>query len=313
MSETASGPFAHAPRRRVLDRYRIGPDAYLGRGGEAHVYALDAERVLRLHRNPDPAAAAGYVRTIGALYDRLDRDAVPFALPTVLEVHEEDVSWSIERRLPGRALDSLLPALHAEERRRAIAGYVDGAAAFAALGVPAGFGEGCGELFTEELLRTDTWAELLVERLTLQHEKGASVLAAAVPDLERAVERILTMAASEPSDGRTLVHGDYFPGNVLLDDDLRVSAVLDLGWLTVVGDPVHDVRSAVAFWEVRRWSEPNDALHLLDAAARHLGPDAPELVARTRRFEQLRFAFVAEDPHLHAWCIGGLRAAGADR
>ena len=35
-----------------------------------------------------------------------------------------------------------------------------------------------------------------------------------------------------------------------------------------------------------------------------------DLIARTRRYEQLRFAFVAEDPHLHTWCLDGLRAAG---
>ena len=34
--------------------------------------------------------------------------------------------------------------------------------------------------------------------------------------------------------------------------------MLDLGWLTVVGDTTHDVRSAVAFWEVRPWSRPGD-------------------------------------------------------
>ena len=77
-------------------------------------------------------------------------------------------------------------------------------------------------------------------------------------------------ARSRPT-GRTLVHGDYFPGNVLLGDDLRISAVLDLGWLTVVGDPTHDVRSAVAFWAVRPWSRPGDDAALLAAAQRHLG------------------------------------------
>ena len=308
MSEPGEAPFADPRRRSVLARYGIHPDAFLGQGGEAHVYALDRERVLRLHRNPDAAAAAGYVRRIGALYDRLDRSAVPFALPQVLEVHEEEVTWSIERRLPGHALDERLPALRGEARRRAIEGYVDGAAAFGELGVPDGFGRGCGELFTEEMLRTDTWAELLVARLAHQHDRGASVLAGAVPGLDGAVARILGMARGERAGARTLVHGDYFPGNVLLGDDLRVSAVLDLGWLTVVGDPTHDVRSAVAFWEVRPWAQPGDGEQLLAVAARHLGPDAPSLVDRTRCFEQLRFAFVAEDPYLHEWCLEGLRA-----
>jgi putative membrane protein len=311
VSEPRPEPFEDPPRRRILDRYGVGPEAFLGHGGEADVYALDAERVVRLHRNADPAAAGGYVRRIAGLYDGLDRGAVPFALPRVLEVHEEEVAWSIEQRLPGRPLDAMLERLTGDDRRRAIRGYVDGAADLASLGVPRGFGDGYGELFTEEMLRADTWSELLAARLTLQLDRSTPVLREAVPALDRAAERIIAVARAEPATGRTLVHGDYFPGNVLLGDDLRVASVFDFGWLTVVGDPTHDVRSAVAFWAVRPWSQPGDRESLLAAAGRHLGPDAAALVARTVAFEQLRFAFVAEDPHLHAWCLDGLRRAAA--
>jgi putative membrane protein len=311
VSESHEAPFGDPVRRAILDRYGIGPDDFLGRGGEANVFALDAERVLRLHRSSDPAASADYTRRIGALYDQLDRDAVPFALPQVLEVHEDEVSWSIERRVAGRPLDQRLGGLADDDRRRAIDGYIDGAAAFALLGVPSGFGDGYGELFTVEGLHGERWGELLAGRLELQHEMGATVIREHVPDIDRAAARIVASAREEPAAGRTLVHGDYFPGNVLVGDDLRISAVLDFGWLTVVGDPTHDVRSAVVFWGVRPWSRPGDDEALLAAARRHLGRDAAELIARTRRFEQLRFAFVAEDPHLHAWCIEGLRAASS--
>jgi putative membrane protein len=311
VSEAHAEPFRDPVRRAVLERYGVGPEDFLGRGGEANVFALDAERVLRLHRSSVPSASAAYVRRIGALYEQLDRSAVPFALPQVFEVHEEDVSWSIERRLPGQPLDELLRTLADDDRRRAIEGYVDGAAAFAGLGVPPGFEPGYGELFTVEGLRADRWGDLLGDRLELQLGMAAAVVGEHVPDLDRAAERIIASAREEPADGRALVHGDYFPGNVLLGDDLRISAVLDFGWLTVVGDPTHDVRSAVAFWAVRPWARSGDDDALLAAAARHLGPDARDLIARTRRYEQLRFAFVAEDPHLHTWCLDGLRAAGA--
>ena len=309
MSEARREPFEDPARRAVLDRHGMTVDDFLGHGGEAHVFALDEERVLRVHRNTDVRATAAYIRRIGALYDELARGDVPFALPQVLEVHEGDVAWSIERRLPGRPLDELLGFLDGSGRRQAIEGYVNGAAAFAALGPPPGFGEGYGELFTEEALRAERWGDLLAARLQLQLERGAAVLHRLVPDLDRAAARILASAREEGSEGRTLVHGDYFPGNVLLGDDLRVASVLDLGWLTVVGDPTHDVRSAVAFWGVRPWARPGDDEALLGAAARHLGTEAATMIERTRRFEQLRFAFVAEDPHLHAWCVEGLRRA----
>jgi len=308
VSEVRRDPFEEPARRAVLDRYGVGPDHLIGKGGEAHVFAVDPERVLRLHRNPDHRSTAAYLRRIGAFYATLDRHAVPFALPEVLEVHEDEVAWSIERRLPGRPFDSMLDGLEGDDRVTAIRAYVDAAAAFGALGVPDGFGDGMGELFTEEALRATSWGELLEARLAMQLERGEAVVRDLVPRLDRAAERILALARAETAVGRTLVHGDFFPGNVLFGDHLEVSAVLDLGWLTVVGDPTHDVRSAVAFWSVRPWAKPGDREVLVASAARHLGPDALAMLERTERFEQARFAFVAEDPHLFAWCVDGLRS-----
>ena len=293
------------PGDAALRRYGLTEADLLGHGGEAHVYAIDEHRVLRIHHQE----AASYTRRIGELYGQLDRSAVPYALPEVLEVHGDgEVSWSVERRLPGRALDVLVPTLRGPDRARALTAYVDGAAAFGALGVPAGWVGVYGELFTAERLRADRWGDLLVARLALQLDQAAPLLDAVVPALDAVRTRLLGEARIEPDAPATLVHGDWFPGNVLLGDDLEVSAAIDLGWLTVVGPADHDVRSAVVFFEVHPWLEPGDAEVLVAAAERHLGPDAPALIDRTRRFEQARFAFVADDEHLHRWCVAGLRA-----
>jgi Ser/Thr protein kinase RdoA (MazF antagonist) len=293
-----------AQHRALLERYRVGPGDELGHGGEAVVYALDAARVLRLHRHE----AADHTRRIGELYGALDRAAVPYALPEVLEVHGDgEVSWSIERRLPGRPFDGLLRHLAGHDRARALTAYVDGAAAFGALGTPRGWVDGCGELFTEERLRADRWGDLLARRLELQLERARPVLDVAIDDPDAVVAPILAAARAEEPAGVTIVHGDWFPGNVLLGDDLRVSAAIDLGWLTVVGAAQHDVLSAAVFCEVRPTHTAGDGLVLEAAVARHLGAASGEALARTRRYEQLRFAFVTEDEHLHRWCLAGLR------
>ncbi len=292
-------------RDELLARHRIGPVDELGHGGEAVVYALDADRVLRVHRHE----AADYVRRIGELYGALDRSAVPYALPEVLEVHGDgEVSWSIERRLKGRPFDVLLRHLEGADRERALTAYLEGAAAFRALGPPRGWTGGCEELFTEEHLRADRWGDLLAGRLALQLEQARPTLAAALDDPDAAAAPILAEARAEEADLITLVHGDWFPGNVLLDDDLRVSAAIDLGWLTVVGSADHDVLSAAVFCEVRPTHRDTDGAVLEAAVIRHLGADGADALARTRRYEQLRFAFVTEDEHLHRWCIEGLRA-----
>jgi aminoglycoside phosphotransferase (APT) family kinase protein len=293
-----------AQRDALLARYRVGPADVLGHGGEAVVYALDGGRVLRAHRHE----AAEYVRRIADLYGSLDRSAVPYALPEVLEVHGDgEVSWSIERRLPGRPFDELLRRLEGDDRALALRAYVDGAAAFRALGQPPGWRGGCGELFTDERLHAERWGDLLADRLALQLEQARPVLAPAIDDLDALVAPILASARAEEGAVESLVHGDWFPGNVLLDDDLRVSAAIDLGWLTVVGAPDHDILSAAVFCEVRPTHRADDAVVLEAAVARHLGDTAHDALDRVRRYEQLRFAFVTEDEHLHEWCLAGLR------
>ena len=93
------------PRRAILHRYGLTEADELGQGGEANVYALDDHRVLRVHRHE----AAAHAEQIGELCAGLDRTAVPYALPELLEVHSDgEVSWSIERRLTGRPFDGLL-------------------------------------------------------------------------------------------------------------------------------------------------------------------------------------------------------------
>ena len=107
-----------------------------------------------------------------------------------------------------------------DDRNRALTAYIDGAAAFRALGLPPGWTGGCGELFTEELLRADRWGDLLAARLALQLEQARPVLSAAIDDPDAATAPILAAARTEDVDEVTLVHGDWFPGNVLLGDDL---------------------------------------------------------------------------------------------
>jgi len=266
--------------------------------------------VLRAHRHE----AAEYVRRIADLYGSLDRSAVPYALPEVLEVHGDgEVSWSIERRLAGRPFDELLRGLEGDDRARALRAYVDGAAAFRALGRPSGWQGGCGELFTDERLRAERWGDLLAARLALQLEQARPILASVIDDLDGRVAPILASARAEEAVAVTLVHGDWFPGNVLLGDDLTVSAAIDLGWLTEVGAPDHDILSAAVFCEVRPTHRTDDAVVLEAAVARHIGAGARDALRRVRRYEQLRFAFVTEDEHLHQWCLAGLRAGGPVR
>lgn len=261
----------------------------LGEGGEAQVYALGADRVLRRHRQP----AADHARTVGRFLDELDRGAVPFALPEVLEVGEDERgSWVIERRLPGRSLDGVLPLLRGAARERALRSYLDAAGAVRRLGLPDGWRDGFGEVFMEPPVRSKMWKGLLEQQVRRQ-------LALASDAPPGSLDRALTAVSlqPEPSD-LALVHGDYCPGNVMVDADLEVTAVIDWSWLCVVGDADHELRTAALF---------TFAENAEDECAALLGPEMAARLPAARVIEAARFVPYAEHEELHEWCLAALR------
>lgn len=124
-------PAVDAARRRL----GIPVGAVLGAGGEAVVYALDAEQVARIHR---PGARRPSIDARADLLAELvpQRGRVPFALPSVLETRVlEACVVCIEPRLPGEALLAMLARERGARRESLVRGYLDAAAAIGALDV----------------------------------------------------------------------------------------------------------------------------------------------------------------------------------
>ncbi len=99
-----------------------------------------------------------------------------------------------------------------------------------------------------ELLKNDnaiyraSWGEYLRARLQVALGTGRAALTQDVPDLDRVVAHLVDeFARLEPMTRKGLVHGDYFAGNVFIDDDLNICGVGDFGYSTLVGDPRMDL------------------------------------------------------------------------
>jgi hypothetical protein len=89
--------------------YQVAPDALLQSGMEAEVYAYSPDAVLKLY--PGTASLAD-LRTLQDFYSTLDRRPVPYELPQIeLVAQEAECCVTIEKRLPGRPMSSVLPAL----------------------------------------------------------------------------------------------------------------------------------------------------------------------------------------------------------
>jgi aminoglycoside phosphotransferase (APT) family kinase protein len=284
------------PDEIVLARLGIDRSNVLGEGGEATVYALDADRVLRLPKAAVPASALDGRR---ALLDVI-RDRAPFATPVVLDhIDVDGRTIVIERRLPGRNALEVLDTTG--DRAALVRSHLDAAAAIADLPCPSTH---FGEVWGDFAIEADSFRSWSVARL------GASLAIAgerfAHLDAERLTEDLLTVLPTPEPAAPVLVHLDAYLGNMLADGD-QISAVLDFGPMTIGGPPHLDALACIAYLapEIARTANDADRGVARDWAEERGLLDALE---PTERWVAAYWAFAHDDEQLHRWCARVLGA-----
>jgi len=266
---------------RVLEAYGVPPSALLGSGGEAQVYALDQERVLRLHR-PGPSAAT-IARRASLLAELAANDpALPFAIPEVLEQAQLHERWvTIERRLPGRALSELLGELDGARRDSLVLSYLEAGQRLAQIPLQRAF---YGDLLRDDAIHAASFRQYLEQRarrsLTASGEPLAQIdaapLAAALPE------------ATEPA----FVYLDFYPSNVLVAAG-HVTAVVDFGGAAIVGE-----KRFAAVVPATGLPPRDEPLVLAWLRSQSLS----ELYAPTRDWMAAFWSFARDDGPLFEWC-----------
>jgi putative membrane protein len=285
----------------VLDRFGVTADALLGEGGQSSVYALDDRRVLKIHRATEPE----HIATLGAFYAGLARDRVPFQLPRLLDwgVHAGR-TFSIEERIDGVPLYTALRSLTGEERRRALSSYVDAALLIRELRPP---DRTFGELLADPAVVRDSWADFLWARAEQSYAESWDDLSEDVSDLRAIIERFgrdleLVRDVSEAH----LVHGDYFPGNVMVDGEQAVRAVIDFSSMTIAGDWRLDAAAALHYLEVVRGYREDDSRFVRELLTRR-APECSTVFDLYRTYCALYFSTTRrQSPRLYEWCVRSL-------
>lgn len=273
----------------VLAALGVSDIQRLGGGSEASVYALDPAHVARIHRL---GVSDERVAFRSALLAEIAHSAhrVPFALPTVVE--ERTVAGrfvTVERRLPGEPLDAALGRIDGAARERLIRRYLDAVAQIGTLTVDRPW---FGDLRESDAVRAPTFRAYLVER-------AARSLADAGPAFARIDPAALASALPEPPE-RSLVHFDAFAGNVLADGD-KITAILDFGTASLIGDPRLDPLAAVVYLAPEITPAATDQDRAVAAAwLAERGWDSLRVPAE--RWMAAYWAFATDDTELHAWC-----------
>jgi aminoglycoside phosphotransferase (APT) family kinase protein len=287
-----AGAGARRRDRAILATFGVDESALLGRGGEARVFALDADRVLRL---PHPGVAPGALEERRRLLASIATPGWRVALPEVLEHREvEGRLVVVERRLPGRTALEML-AEPGRDREALVRDHLDVARRVPELPCPT---DRFGEILGGNRIEADGFAAWAEQRLVVSLRTGGEAFAGIDP---QAVTRDLVDALPEPEPARPrLVHLDVFLGNMLAVGD-RISALLDFGPMTIGGPRDLDALVAVAYLapEITPTAGQGERRAAL-AWAEEAGLAAA--VAPAERWIAAYWTGAPDDERLRGWC-----------
>lgn len=294
--------------RAVLRRFGLSDQELLGSGGESRVYALDDDRVLRVF---GPGATEAKIDGLLRFYETLDVTDVDFLVPDVLESgREDDLIYSIETRLPGRDLSTVFNELDHEARVRALKDLARVAGEVRKL--RSSFAS-YGEILADNPVERDSWSEFLLDRARMSLRRSQASLARDVPDLDPVVAEweadVRTLVGAPQPE---LVHGDFFPGNVMVDNSGKLTAVIDFSPMTVSGDWRLDITGAEVFLELGGVGRREDRQIVERELNDRYGVPA-DVTDVYRRYYALYFSAVgSEDPPVYDWCVRQLTQSGSD-
>jgi putative membrane protein len=287
------------------------PDARLiGRGNEGRVYQYGDDRVVKIYQR----ASAVELERLAAFLATLAQQELPFRTPQILEIGLLDrTTFTIERRLPGETLEGRFSALSPARQRLALTNYFLAAGAIGrveladrpyghVLPLPDDDGG---------VIAASTWGTFLQRQVARSLELAGADLAQDVEGLGDKVQELLGLVRTYLNRApKRLVHADYFLGNVLFDRDLRVSAVLDFGAHTLVGDPRLDLAGAIAFLALDSAHRPWHIEFVTARADEQAGRDWRPIASLYTLYYSIYYANTKRsDPLSYRWCTRNLMDA----
>jgi putative membrane protein len=276
----------------------------LGRGGEGIVFAYDERYAIKVYGD----TSHEYLERLADLQREIAQCHFPFATPLIDEIGMvEDILYTCERLLPGARLEPRFPSLDPDARRQALANFFGVLSTLNSVTLDhASYGQ---VMQGDDFVHASTWPDFMHQMFRMAVARALPDLQEDVGDVERKTERLGTLISRRRATvPKRLVHGDYFLGNVLFNEDLTVASVLDFSPHTLVGDPYLDVAGAISFLTVVPGLTAEHVDYLTSLAIAEYGQDIDSIIAMYTLYYNFYFSDTKQsDPATYAWCINHLR------
>lgn len=282
----------------------------LAEGMEGRVYLLPDGTVGKVPHTAKPIEEDVFADVLAA-------QDLPFAVPSPLGAValDDGRTMKVERLLPGHPLDDHHDPKDDLDQRvvDAVVDVLDGMRSLS-------FEVPIRTILDGEQYQatTDTWSDVLLDLAQRRFERFGDQLEARDSAVRRTVDDLLVFLASRGHVAPRVIHGDICGANVLVDDEVRVTAVIDWGFFSVLAEPELDAAIASAVLDMYSTRAAEVEATLTDAVVARFGYQRDVVLAYKGVYALLTsnvYSPEGTDGHF-AWCSAMLarddiRAAAA--
>lgn len=296
--------------QRIFDLLHVSKPVLIGEGAQSRVYGLSDDKVVKIQRfsSQEPDVTVRYFEKMKNVYTELSKYHLPFRLPEIHEIHHLDgYIFMIETKLTGTPASTIYGRLPVSSRRTFLRQFLAALDCFRTITFQS---LQYGQLFDAgDEIRSDIWRDFLKQMIDRKVVASRSDLQNDHVDVDAVLERFEDDLNKLPSNPpRSFVHGDYYLGNVLVDDHLDITAVVDLGPLSAVGDTMVDVAGAVAFLDIYGFTTADDREYLASLVTTKYGSEVVTLIRTYRMYYSLLFSDCkSSDPVTYGWSLSNLK------
>ena len=234
----------------TVDQFKnyINQENIIGSGMEASVYHVDDKRVLKVYNESGDLSKQ---KRLKYFYENLIYDNKRLELPQIFQVEVDQRNvLTLEKRIEGEDLQQKFSTMNLAEQDEIMDDYLESLFALGEVQLKDHFFE--NQLFVPVASKSgkQDWYHYLGDMLQQRDEEIREIF---LRDVDRYAEKreiLLSKLSKGYQKKRGLIHGDFFPGNVMVDEQNRVSGIIDFGMLTMYGDPLFDVMIAWACFDM---------------------------------------------------------------
>ncbi|OAS87797.1 MULTISPECIES: aminoglycoside phosphotransferase family protein [Metabacillus] len=295
-------------KAKVLRKYKINDGHFLGRGMEAEVYSYGKDKVFKLYNHMSSFKKQELLKRF---YASIDSSAVSYAFPYVYDMYKEgDIVVTIEKRIQGGNMQRLLPKLSFDEMTAIMESSLDAQLEMRSVKLSPKF-EGY-QLFHDDPNHAEEkkdWHGFLKQYLLKKQNEVEKFLSKDVVNYKEKLTVLHTLLSSEYQGDYTLIHGDYYPGNLLIDGEGKITGLIDFGLMTMVGDYLFDVAIGWVLFDMYDELKANVLDRYLQIIVTTLGEEVREklyfYVLLYSVFSANVYSRDCNDGH-YQWCVRNL-------